>query len=302
MPRTKRPQRSKGQGNLLKDRRSRYLQLSYWNGHRQVRQSARTEDRADAFQILRERLSSVHVFSWGSSAEQVKVNGLFQLLLDDYRRQARTDLYQAELRIAKHFRPVFGEMRAAKLGSHDIRQYIDTRSAAGASYGTINRELSLLRRAFNLGTYEDPPLVLRAPRIPKLAESNARQGFLEPEQYQSILESPREPLKPVFVVAYHLGMRKGELLKLRRDWVDLDEGLIFVEGRVTKNRKPKTAPIYGDMRPWLEKQLARPGKYLFTWEEGKPIYDFRTPWWDACAAVGCRTCSSITFAAPRRAI
>src|SRR3954465_10963731 len=75
MHRTKRPQRTKGQGNLFKDPRSRYWQLSYWNGHRQVRQSARTEDRADALQILRERLSSVHVFSWGSSAEQVKTTG-----------------------------------------------------------------------------------------------------------------------------------------------------------------------------------------------------------------------------------
>src|SRR3954452_16098084 len=267
--------RTKGQGNLFKDPRSPYWQLSYWNGWRQVRESARTEDRVEALAILRERLSSVRVFAGaGSAGERIKINGLFNLLLEDYRRHDRTDLYQAELRIAKHLRPSFGDLKAAKLSSHHIRSYMDGRKAARASNATINRELSLVRRAFNLGTYEDPPLVLRAPRIPKLAETNVRQGFLEPEQYRSILEGLPEHIKPVFVVAYHLGMRKGELLKLRRDWVDLDEGLIYVEGRVTKNRKPKTAPIYGDMREWLEKLLAKPGKYLFTWEDGKPIYDF----------------------------
>ncbi len=52
-------------------------------------------------------------------------------------------------------------------------------------------------------------------------------------------------------------MRTGELLALKRTWVDLEEGLIYVNGRVTKNRNPKTAPIYGDMKLWLEMLLSR---------------------------------------------
>ena len=60
------------------------------------------------------------------------------------------------------------------------------------------------------------------------------------------------PLKPVFVIAHHLGMRKGELLKVQRDSVDFKAGLIFVNGRVTKNGKPKIVPIYGEMRAWLD--------------------------------------------------
>ena len=41
-------------------------------------------------------------------------------------------------------------------------------------------------------------------------------------------------------------------MRLKRKWVDLSEGLIYVNGRVTKNGEPKTAPIYGEMQPWLE--------------------------------------------------
>jgi integrase len=99
-------------------------------------------------------------------------------------------------------------------------------------------------------------------------------------------------LTRMFVMAYHLGMRTGELLAIRRDWVDLSEGLIYIYGRVTKNRKGKTAPIYGDMAAWLEVLLTRcklqspNGKYLFIWEDGKPIKDFRGSWASACEAAG----------------
>lgn len=132
----------------------------------------------------------------------------------------------------------------------------------------------------------------RVPRIPKLKEDNVREGFLEPEQYRMILDCLPVAVKPVLVMAYHLGMRTGELLAIRRDWVDLTEGLIYVNGRVTKNRKPKTAPIYGDMAGWLAMLLLRGrlqspnGKYLFIWEDGTPIKDFRGSWESACAAAG----------------
>lgn len=142
------------------------------------------------------------------------------------------------------------------------------------------------------GALEDPPLVYRVPRIPNLKEDNVREGFLELDQYCTILGALPDPVRPVLVLGYHLGMRTGELLALKRDWVDLREELIYVNGRVTKNRKAKTAPIYGDMAGWLEIVLARcksqspNSNHLFTWEDGRPIMDFRAAWEKACASAG----------------
>jgi integrase len=93
------------------------------------------------------------------------------------------------------------------------------------------------------------------------------------------------------VVAYHLGRRTGELLALKRSWVDLTEGLIYVQGRVTKNRTPQTAPIYGDMGPWLEMTLSRGQAespkcmWLFS-RAGKPVKDFKADWKQACEQAG----------------
>jgi integrase len=83
----------------------------------------------------------------------------------------------------------------------------------------------------------------------------------------------------------------GELLALKRSCVDLEEGLIYVKGRVTKNGEPKTAPIYGDMGPWLRTLLSRGQTespkclWLFS-RDGKPIHSFKGDWAQACEKAG----------------
>jgi hypothetical protein len=180
---TKRATKSaKGQGSLFLNDRSSYWQMSYWNGWRQVRESARTADRKQALETLRQRLTEVAQRKGdGTGPERIKINALLSLLIEDYRRQDKADLYQAQLRVEKHLRPEFGDLTANKLTSRRVREYIERRKREAAN-ATINRELAIVRRAYNLGALEDPPLVYRVPRIPKLKENNVREGFLEHPQ------------------------------------------------------------------------------------------------------------------------
>ena len=172
-----------------------------------------------------------------------------------------------------------------------LNEYIEGRKYLGRKNSTINRELALLRRAFRLGHQHDPQLVRRVPVIKPPREDNVREGFLDADKYQLILDALSEDIKPIFVVAYHLGMRTGELLALKRSWVDLSEGLIFVNGRVTKNNSAKTVPIYGEMKPWLEKTLADGERnsprcpWLFS-NDGKPVKSFKSDWTQARESAG----------------
>jgi integrase len=68
--------------------------------------------------------------------------------------------------------------------------------------------------------------VQHQPAIPKLQSENVRQGFLEPEQYERLLEELPVNLKALFVCAYHTGARKNELRCIRWEQVDFDAGLI----------------------------------------------------------------------------
>ena len=64
------------------------------------------------------------------------------------------------------------------------RKSEQTRSKVAPENGTINRELALLKSAFNHGTEQTPPKVRFVPHFNMLEENNVRRGFLQDEQYQ----------------------------------------------------------------------------------------------------------------------
>src|SRR5208283_3733130 len=127
--------------------------------------------------------------------ERATINDLCALVLEDYKLRKLRDLKIVEWRYNAHVKPVLGGLLASRFGSAQVRQFVKVRRGADASDTTINRELSIVRRGFSLALREDPPLVQRAPYIPKLEEDNARQGFLEREQYEKMLEKRPANLK-----------------------------------------------------------------------------------------------------------
>ncbi len=48
---------------------------------------------------------------------------------------------------------------------------------------------------------------------------------------------------PILQVAYQLGLRYGEIVRLTWERVDLKRGLIGLTARDTKNKKPRTVPL-----------------------------------------------------------
>ncbi len=138
----------------------------------------------------------------------------------------------------------------------------------------------------------------RVPHLPRLTEGEPRKGFLKPEPYQKLLFELPEELRLLFVVAYHVGLRKGALLRIKWAQVDLQAHTIWMEGRKS-NRKPEpiAVPIYGDMAKFIEMQ-PQTSEYLFA-RGSKPIRDFRQSWDLACQRAGVQDyCSMICAGLP----
>jgi integrase len=125
------------------------------------------------------------------------------------------DARHVEWRYSANVAPVLACMLASRFGQAQVRQYIANRRNAGASNATVNRELAIVRRGFKLGVREDPPLVQRQAVIPVLDEDNVRQGFLEQDQYEKLLEELPANLRALFVCGYHVGARKNELRRVQ---------------------------------------------------------------------------------------
>jgi integrase len=108
------------------------------------------------------------------------------------------------------------------------------------------------------------------------------------EQFSAIRENLPGHLKPVVDFAYNTGWRRGEIINLTWDRVNLPDGVITLPRLSTKNKKPRKLIMNSeDVRiirsQWSQRRLGCP--YVFHCD-GKKIRDFRRSWKKACKKAG----------------
>lgn len=276
----------RGTGTIY--RRGNIWWIQYFVRGRLIQETTGFTEKADAENLLKQRVGEVaagrHV-----GPERATIADLCKLVIEDNRLRGLRDAKHVLWRYEANVAPMLGRLMASRFGQTQIRQFIANRRAAGASNATINRELAIVRRGFRLGAMEDPPVVQRQVIIPVLEESNVRQGFLEQDQYEVLLEELPGSLKALFVCGYHTGARKNELRLIRWEHVDFDSRLIRLPGSQTKTKKPRTLPVYGDMQRWLEHQRATcPAGciWVFHGARGHAVDNHLPGWTEACERAG----------------
>jgi integrase len=167
------------------------------------------------------------------------------------------DTKKLEARIKKHLTPFFKDKKMTDIGVSVINAYVAKRRKdhPTPANATINRELAWLKHMFRLAV--DAGKLMTRPKITLLVENNARQGFFEHAQYESVLRHLPDDLRPVVRFAYITGWRvKSEVLT--REWrhVDLKTGEVRLEPGTTKNKEGRTFPFTRELRTLLEAQHA----------------------------------------------
>jgi integrase len=244
-------------------------------------------------------------------------------LLNDYRTNRKRSLDDVERRIEKHLTPFFGDRKMTTITTADVREYIDwrqketsvvrkaftftardgtprqvpeqRRTIAGVSNAEINRELTALKRMFNLAIQAGK--LLQKPHIPFLKEDNVRVGFFERDQFLAVLTHLAEPVRPVATFAYITGWRiDSEVLPLEWRQVDFGAGEVRLDPGRTKNGEGRTFPMTRELRELLDRQRAITENLQRQLEvvcptvfhrSGRPIKSFRVAFRTACAAAGC---------------
>jgi len=103
------------------------------------------------------------------------------------------------------------------------------------SDATVNRELTVLRTSFNNAKKRTPPKIYNTPYFALRKETTIRQGFLPDEVYPVLRDAITEPeIRLLFVIAFHIGTRKGELLAVKWDAVDLEAGFLDLAPGTTR--------------------------------------------------------------------
>lgn len=267
--------------------RGRIWWIQYYANGIQHRESSESEDREDAERLLAKRVAEIDADTFiGPAAKRLRFEEMKEALYTDYRVNGRK-----WLRVGKggkpyvcgvsHLNDFFARNRALSITTSRIREFIAIRQTEGASNGTINRELALLRRMFTLAVQDGA--IRAAPYFPMLKESAPRTGFFEHAGFQNLRQQLPEYLRPVATMGYYTGMRLGEILKIRWSNVDLSIGEIRLNPGETKNNEPRTIPLVGELREMLkiEREKHPMAEFAFV-RAGERIGSFYKAWKSAC--------------------
>jgi integrase len=173
--------------------------------------------------------------------------------------------WDRDTRSVKRLATAFSGKRLTEITPADIERYKMLRQASVDSHGhypkpaTINRELACLKAMFNVarkgllhlpgGMPNDNPVS----SVKFFEEHNIRDRILTAEEFQRMLDASPEYLKPILHCAYYTGMRRGELLALTWDKVDLKAGFIRLKDTDTKTDEARKIPIGRELREVLRR-------------------------------------------------
>jgi integrase len=223
---------------------------------------------------------------------RIKFSEMAEDMVNDYKKNAYRSLIDLRGKLKLHLLPFFGDCRASAITTTEIRRYITKRQAEGAKNGSINRELTAIKRCFSLAM--EAQTVMSKPHVPMLKENNVRAGFFEREQFESVRAHLPEDLQPVATYSYITGWRKNEVLNLQWPQVDFKNGFVRLEPGTTKNDEARVFPFTEELRAVLEAQKAKADAlkkagticpYVFN-RNGKKIQYFRRSWNTACKKAG----------------
>lgn len=278
----------------------------WWIGYsvrgKWFRESSGSDREADAIRLLKERWKAIGKGAFvGPSEERVSLDELLEAVRLDYLNNGRRSIKDLNLRI-RHLLEFFGGLRAVEVTEDRIERYKQARLAEKIERGnrhvsraSVNRELTVLRRAFRLGIRQKKISI--APTITLFAENNARQGFVEPKDFEAIIGNLPEYLRDFCRFAYLTGWRKGELQTLTWADVNREAKTILLRSEHSKNKEPRILPLAGELaaiieRRWAARTIPHPDgsmglvEFVFHRGDGQPIKQLRKTWAAACRKAG----------------
>lgn len=267
--------------------------IKYYQNGKNIRESSNSKSKMVADRLLKRREGEIAQGKIpGVFFEKVTFEVLAEGLLQDYRINNKKSLDRIEAAV-EHLKGKFSGFKAVQITTPVISDYVIFRLEAGAANATINRELSALKRMFNLGVRQTPPIVDRVPYIPSLKERNARKGFFEHEEFLSLREFLPDYLKGFVTFAYKCGWRLEEIAGLQWSQIDRNLGIVRLEPGETKNDEGRTVYLDDELKAIFNKQweLRKAAKillpYVFLNHNGDDrLKRFYKTWKKACVEAG----------------
>jgi integrase len=247
---------------------------------RMVRESTTETDYNRAVEFLVKRRTEVAA---GKAPEEMKkiTNHTFRELAEQYLTWCeRQKGFVEKRRCVNQLVDRFGDIPLRRFSTMLLEQYQTERMRQGANRktmkkrqdgkwvavalggtpkgnmpATINRHLAAIKHMFTKAEewqMVEEEVLKRVRKVKLLKENNRRLRYLSKEECRSLIEACDGYLKPIVIMALNTGMRKGEILGLKWENIDLKHGFILLEEGDTKNSERREIPINGTLRAVLQ--------------------------------------------------
>jgi integrase len=279
--------RAKGEGCLMRRPGSRFWWAQFFVNGKAVRKSTKKSVKEEALPVLRRLMGDVER-GVPITDGKLRYSDLRAALIDDYVRKGNRSLEQRadgtevivglpQLDSYCGFSKDDPGIKLSAITPEWIRAFIRKRTDEKAGPAMVNRSLQALRRGLNI-LREDGRIAV-VPKVKLMKEPAARRDFLEPATFEELLGALPSYLRPLILLLYWTGVRKGEALAIEWDQVDLDAREIRLHDEQTKSGEPRVLPLPSRVVDLLRVIKPKHGKVF----DGTNL---RTEWETACAVVG----------------
>jgi integrase len=217
-------------------------------------------------------------------------------LSDSVRDTVKATTFERYEQIVRlHLKPALGRVKLKALTPTHVRGLYREKLEAGSSARTVRYVHTTLHKALKQTVMDGliPRNVTESVKPPRPSREEMRP--LTPEQAKLLLQAAHEAgnrLEALYVLAIHTGLRQGELLGLKWDDVDLEDGSLQVRRTLTITKDgpvfttPKTAgsrrsvKLTGKateaLKRHLERQLGEIDRVGSLWSENGLIFASET--------------------------
>ena len=263
--------------------------LAYADANGQlVRESSGTDDYKAALKKLAHRRADV---AKGKQINKPKIrNVLFTEAVEKYLEWAKPQrAYENKYYMARKLVAKFGNIPLRRFNVSLLEADQQMLLGEGKAPATINRRMALIKHLFSKASdwsLVDDDTLRTVRKVKMLKEPPGRLRYLTPEEANRLIRECKNPaLQAIVTLAVNTGMRRGEILGLKWDNVDLRNGYLLVED--SKNGDRREVPINGAVRDVLSKIIRRINStYVFSDERGMVFKGGRNAFVRACRRAG----------------
>ena len=199
--------------------------------------------------------------------------------------------YERDTSSLKRLSAFFSGKRVSDITISQIEAYrlrrLDEKSCKSRKVrpATVNREMACLRHMLNLAEQDRIIESMPFKGLKALREHNIRDRVISHEEFKRLIANGMPHTARIVTMAYYTAMRKGEILNLKWDRIDMKNGFIRLLPSDTKSDEGRAIPIHPEVLRVLQSLPLDIHGYVFTLN-GKPVSNIRRSFLAACKRAG----------------